>query len=68
MNRLNRRGFLQLAGAVGAAVPVSVALDLAAPKAHATGDASDAHVYYFRAVAGVPELPLPVPSVPGGLR
>jgi hypothetical protein len=59
MNRVNRRGFLQMAGAASAALPVSAALELAAPRVHEAVDPAAASIYYFRAIAGVPDRPLP---------
>lgn len=59
MNKLNRRGFLQLAGAASAAVPVAAALDLAAPGARNLAGPSGSDVYRFRAVAELPQQPLP---------
>jgi hypothetical protein len=58
MNKVNRRSFLWLAGAVGAAPPVAAALDLAGqPSARQPADRGD--LYTFRAVAALPNQPLP---------
>jgi hypothetical protein len=59
MNRLNRRGFLQLAGTASVAVPVAFALDVTALSAASVRDLPAAEVYRFRAVAGMPQRPLP---------
>jgi hypothetical protein len=59
MNRLNRRSFLWLAGAVGAAPPVAAALDLAGQAKRQTAEPSRADLYTFRAVAALPKQPLP---------
>ena len=54
MRTFDRRGFLRLAGAAGAVAPLATALGRPAP---VTGQLSGA--FTFRAVAGLPALPLP---------
>ncbi len=45
MNRLNRRSFLSLAGAVGAAPPLAAALDLVSLSAPRTAEPSSGHLH-----------------------
>jgi len=59
MNRLNRRSFLSLAGAVGAAPPLAAALDLVSLSAPRTAEPSSGNLFTFRAVAELPKQPLP---------
>src|SRR2546423_421795 len=55
---LNRRHFLWLAGAAGAAAPVAVGLDLARPGPIA-GQPAPGDQFTFRAITAMPKQPLP---------
>jgi hypothetical protein len=59
MNMLNRRNFLWTAGAAGAAVPLTAALDLAGKSSSQSGGRAPGDLITFRAVAPLPQQPLP---------